>query len=45
MLPRLFYSRERIMTWEAKRAFVEPDLMPLPSRHREISARCADISR
>ena len=22
----LFYSRERLMTWEAKRAFVEPDL-------------------
>jgi len=29
-LLRLFYSRERIMTWEAKRAFVEPDLLPLP---------------
>ena len=23
---QLFYSRERIMTWEAKREFVEPDL-------------------
>ena len=22
----LFYSRERLMTWEAKQAFVEPDL-------------------
>lgn len=22
----LFYSRERLMTWEAKRGFVEPDL-------------------
>lgn len=22
----LFYSRERLLTWEAKRAFVEPDL-------------------
>jgi hypothetical protein len=22
----LFYSRERLMTWEAKRTFVEPDL-------------------
>lgn len=29
-LMRLFYSRARIMTWEAKRAFVEPDLLPLP---------------
>jgi hypothetical protein len=27
---RLFYSRERIMTWDAKRAFVEPDLCTLP---------------
>jgi hypothetical protein len=25
-----FYSRERIMSWEAKREFVEPDLAPLP---------------
>jgi len=25
-----FYSRERIMSWEAKRGFVEPDLAPLP---------------
>jgi hypothetical protein len=24
-----FYSRERIMTWEAKREFIEPDLCPL----------------
>jgi len=24
------YSRERIMSWEAKREFVEPDLAPLP---------------
>jgi len=29
-LTRLFYSRERMMTWEAKRGFVEPDLLPLP---------------
>ena len=29
-LTRLFYSRERLMTWDAKRAFVEPDLLPLP---------------
>lgn len=24
------YSRERIMTWEAKREFLDPDLQPLP---------------
>lgn len=29
-LMRVFYSRERLMTWEAKRGFVEPDLAPLP---------------
>lgn len=28
---RTFYTRDRLMTWEAKRAFVEPDLAPLPS--------------
>jgi len=28
---RKFYSRERIMTWDAKAEFVEPDLCPLPS--------------
>lgn len=28
---RLFYSRERIMSAEAKRTFVEPDLAPLPT--------------
>ncbi|MCA9118734.1 MAG: hypothetical protein H6822_04655 [Planctomycetaceae bacterium] len=27
---REHYSRERIMTWEAKQDFVEPDLRPLP---------------
>ena len=26
-----FYSRERLATWDAKRAFVEPDLTPLHS--------------
>jgi len=30
VLLRLFYSRERIMSWEAKRGFMEPDLAPLP---------------
>src|SRR5262245_27233381 len=27
---RLFYSRARIISWNAKRTFVEPDLAPLP---------------
>ena len=30
-LLRLFYSRERLISWEAKKAFVEPDLLPLPA--------------
>lgn len=30
-LLRQFYSAERIVSWEAKRHFVEPDLRPLPS--------------
>lgn len=29
-LMRLFYSKERIMTWDAKQRFVEPDLALLP---------------
>ncbi|HEY3241943.1 MAG TPA: hypothetical protein VGM03_01205 [Phycisphaerae bacterium] len=29
-LLRLYYTRPRIMSWEAKRAFVEPDIAPLP---------------
>lgn len=28
---RKYYSSEHIMTWEAKRDFVEPDLCPLPT--------------
>jgi hypothetical protein len=31
-----FYSRERLTTWEAKRAFVEPDLAPLLSLPRKV---------
>jgi len=27
---RLFYSRDRLMSWQAKAEFVEPDLAPLP---------------
>ena len=30
-LLRLFYSKERMMTWEAKKNFVESDLLPLPT--------------
>ena len=30
-LLRLFYSKGRLVSWEAKRAFVEPDLLPLPA--------------
>jgi hypothetical protein len=29
-LLRLYYSRDRILSWDAKRRFVEPDLAPLP---------------
>jgi ribosomal protein S18 acetylase RimI-like enzyme len=29
-LLRAYYSKERLVTWEAKRTFVEPDLAPLP---------------
>jgi hypothetical protein len=28
-----FYSRERLITWKAKREFVEPDLCPFDSVH------------
>ncbi len=33
-LLRVFYSRDRIVSPEAKRAFVEPDLAPLPGPTR-----------
>lgn len=29
-LPLRFYSRERLMSWEARTTFVEPDLVVLP---------------
>jgi hypothetical protein len=29
-LLRLYYSRERIMSWDARTGWVEPDLAPLP---------------
>jgi hypothetical protein len=31
---QLFYSRERLTTWEAKREFVKPDLAPFISAQR-----------
>jgi hypothetical protein len=31
---RLFYSQERMLSPQAKREFVEPDLTPLPRLHR-----------
>jgi|GraSoiStandDraft_4_1057263.scaffolds.fasta_scaffold26886_4 hypothetical protein len=27
---RFFYSRDRLMSWEAKQKFVDPDITPLP---------------
>lgn len=33
-LLRLWYSRPHLMTWDAKRAFVEPDLAALPRMPR-----------
>jgi hypothetical protein len=35
---RFFYSRDRIMSLEAKRGFVEPDLAPFPVSKRQVSA-------
>ena len=34
---QLFYSRERLMTWEAKRTFVEPDLAQFPEHSENRS--------
>lgn len=31
LLLRLYYSRPHIMSWEAKRGFVPPDLAPFPT--------------
>jgi len=30
VLLRLYYTRDRILSWDAKRRFMEPDLAPLP---------------
>ncbi len=35
---RLFYSRDRIVSWQAKTEFVEPDLAPLPVSRRGKTA-------
>jgi len=32
---RFFYSRDRLISWQAKAEFVEPDLAPLPRSARE----------
>jgi hypothetical protein len=32
---RFFYSRERLVSWQAKSEFVEPDLAPLPRSIRQ----------
>ena len=35
-LLRLYYSRPRIMSWEAKRAFVTPDLASFPAPRQPV---------
>jgi hypothetical protein len=40
-LLRRHYSRGRLVTWEAKRRFVEPDLAPLPAAGGAPDARAA----
>ena len=34
---RFFYSRERLISWQAKAEFVEPDLTPLPRSAKEMA--------
>jgi len=41
---RLFYSRERFASWEAKRGFVEPDLSPLPTSRNPANFRPRECS-
>ena len=36
---RLFYSRDRFVSWEAKRSFREPDLAPLPASRNPANFR------
>lgn len=35
---RFFYTRERLVSWQAKAEFVEPDLTPLPRSARSLAA-------
>jgi hypothetical protein len=34
-LPFEYYSRDLLMSWEARIGWIEPDLKPLPSGHRQ----------
>jgi hypothetical protein len=38
---RRFYSSDRIVSWEAKRRFVEPDLQELPGARRCPTSGCS----
>lgn len=40
----LFYSRQRLISWEAKRGFVEPDLVPFASTMRQPSDKASPPS-
>ena len=40
---RLFYSRDLIMSAQAKREFVQPDLASLPGRRRKQEEAAADL--
>jgi hypothetical protein len=33
-----FYSRDRIMSWDAKKTFLEPDLAPLPKSAKALAS-------
>lgn len=44
-LLRLFYTRDRILSWDAKRRFVEPDLAPLPEAPSGEQARSGKCRR
>ena len=34
-LPFKYYTRERLLSWEARKAWMEPDLQPLPAGRRK----------
>jgi hypothetical protein len=36
---RFFYSRERLISWQAKAEFVEPDLAPFPRSTKQAAAQ------